>query len=367
MSSPPMDRDDLAEEDDRLIQQLLSADPSNPNAANFDRELEPGEKADDAVDYADLDDDDLAQDEDAPSSQPFGTQHTADDADLFGDTGGFGNDGDLPDLTSGSGPDGDGFDDLFGDMPDSPRDFESGQGSTQTVVQSDGMNMSFDFEDDGSFHGASQVPDISFPREGKPRTDSSQTVFRSIDFGPKDATPQEPLSKEQLLQQQLFAMSGYNIGASEYPPPPPENQEELLESLWPKFERDAVPRFMDLLPPKKARYIGRIPLKPPKPLHPTKINLEIAPDQEKSFKVSTGSHKRSYDDYERDRLIPIRLPTISDGAEEAEEDLESDYENEPIGGVTWQDLQIICEDWDVASLGGISTADIELESSSKVN
>ena len=364
-SSP---RDDLAEEDERLIQNLLTQDPSNPGSVpNFDRDLEPGEKADDAVDFADLSDDDLAEDEDESPSQPFRAKQTTDDADLFGDSSGFGNDGDLPDLTSGSGPEGDGFDELVGDMPESPRDFGHGQGSTQTVVQSDGVNMSFDFEDDGSYNGASQVPDAPFAREEKSRIDSNQPVFRTIDFSPKNAAPpEEPLSKEQLLQQQLFAMSGSNFGASEYLPPPPENREELLESLWPKFERDAIPRFMDLLPPKKARYIGRTPSKLPKPLHPTKLNLDIAPDQDKSFKISAGSNKRTYDDYERDGLTPIRLPTISDDSEEAEEDIESDYENEPIGGVTWQDLQIICEDWDVASLGGSSTAEIELEGSSKV-
>lgn len=44
------------EQDNLLIQQALALDPSE-----FDRELEPGEKADNAIDFGDLSDSDLAE------------------------------------------------------------------------------------------------------------------------------------------------------------------------------------------------------------------------------------------------------------------------------------------------------------------
>ena len=330
-------------QDDLLIQQAL--DPESN--LDFSRDLEPGEKADDAVDYEDLSDDDLADDEDTKPTQSFSIDHLDSNAGSFEDMARPAQEEeDLPELTNGSGPEGDGFDDLFGDVPSSPVDIGDGQPVTQNTIQPDGMDISFEFEDSGQFADSSQtLPDAQFSTEQKVNPTSSQTIFRPVNFAPKDVA----LSKEQLLQQQLFAMSGSGIGSAEYPPAPPENQEELLASLWPKYERDTVPRFMDLLPPKQARYVGKTPLKVPKLVQPTKVSLELAPDQEKMFKINATSNKRNREDYEQQGIVLISAAVSADSSGDEDVDIDSDYENEPIGGVTWQDLQIICEDWDIYS------------------
>ncbi|KAI5310346.1 hypothetical protein KEM55_008113 [Ascosphaera atra] len=98
--------------------------------------------------------------------------------------------------------------------------------------------------------------------------------------------------KEWQLQQALFAMSSYGME----PPAPPENHEELLASLWPRFRKDELPRFLELLPPKRSYFIGKQPAKTPKKIVPTRLHLELAMDQERSFRSSVGSGvKRGFD------------------------------------------------------------------------
>ena len=322
--------------DELLIQKAL--DPQNE--FDFSRDLEPGEKADDAIDFEDIDDDDLAEDEDEKKTDSFSTQRVEVSGPSFEDELGLTQDDNLPGLTSGSAPEADGYDDLFGDTPSSPVDFGDGPGTKA----GDTVGMSFDFEDDlfSDPLGTSTVVPSTEIEEHAP---VGESLFRPVDFGAKKAAP----SREELLQQELFAMSRHGLGSDDFVPPPPENQEELLASLWPKFERDTIPRFTDLLPPKKARFVGKTPLKLPKPVNPTKVNLDLAPDQEKAFKITASTGKRTHEDYQRQGLVEIVNinPTQSTSGDEI--DVDSDFENEPVGGVTWQDFQILCEDWDIHS------------------
>ena len=337
------------ERDDVQIRQLFV----NPTDTNLEYVLgedpgrDTGEKADDAIDFADLADDDLAEDEDEQPGDSLDTEKIDSNAESFEALAGLAKEDDLPELTSGSGPENDAFDDLFGDTPSSPVEFGDAQTTARDAAQPSGISSSFDFEGGERFPGFSQtIPEIPFSIKDKSTTVSDQPLFRAATLTSKDAA----LSKEQALQEQLFAMSGVGTGGTDYPPAPPENQEELLASLWPKFENGTVPRFMDLLPPKKARFVGKTPLKIPKPVHPTKVSLELAPDQAKSFKLSTTSHKRSYEDYEQQGIIKIPSPPSTDVSRDYDVDMESDFENETIGGLTWQDLEILCEDWDIDTL-----------------
>ena len=324
--------------DDLLIQQAL--DPQNE--FDFSRDLEPGEKADDAIDFEDISDDDLAEEEVEGLPNSSATIKVDSAGASFEDELGFTQDDDLPGLTtSGSAPEVDGLDDLFGDAPSSPVGLNNGP----ETKGKDDISMSFEFEDD-LFSESLGTARISPTTEKRTELPATETLFRPIDFSSKTADP----SREQQLQQELFAMSRNGFGSSDFLPAPPENQEELLTSLWPKFERDTVPRFMNLLPPKRARYIGKTPLKVPKPVQPTKISLELAQDQEKSFKLTTPASKRSQEESTRHGLVEIIDTNAVQSSSEDEMDIDSDYEGEPVGGVTWQDFQVVCEDWDIPNL-----------------
>lgn len=329
--------DSQEELDDLLIQQAL--DPENP--IDFNRELEPGEKADDAIDFGDLSDDDLADDED--EGKPQAPTHEVSDTDnAFGGLETFIEEG--PDFTNREGPVRDEFDDLFGDMPSSPLGDGNEPKLSQLSTDSAGLGGASDLEGDDHTQDINgdlfEAPGIDTQESPELR---SQPIFRPVTFDGKESV----LSREQRLQEELFAMSRHGQGASDILPPPPENAEELLMSLWPKFRRGTVLQFMDLLPPKKTRYIARKPLKRPKPVQPTKVNLELAQDQEKSFRLTSITSRKTQEDMDRAGIIAITNTTPVERTSDGDEDMESDYEHEPVGGISWQDLQIACEDWDI--------------------
>lgn len=320
--------------DDLLIQQALNPE----NDFDFDRELEPGEKADDAIDFEDISDDDLAEDEDGkPGESSSATRVDGGGASFEDELQSFTQD-EMPGLTNESVADGDDYDDLFGDGPSSPVEGVDEQGGKD----GEPIDASFNFVDD--LFSDPLGPDIpATTTEQEVDIPSNESLFRPVDFSAKMAAP----SREELLQQELFAMSRNNIGSADHIPAPPENREELLASAWPKFVPDTVPKFMDLLPPKNARYVGKTPLKKPKPLRMTKVNLEIAPDQEKIFRYTTSGAKITPEDYEKQGLIAVVNSDVDHETSEDEMDVESDYENEPVGGFSWQDIQVACANWDI--------------------
>jgi len=321
------------EDDDIVIGRILNpGDPTDSEHLPFlNRDLVPGDKADDAVDYEDFGDDDLPDDDDAAGTHGLPvTQSPQPDAAIIG-LDAFMRDGDLPALTNDDGGEDDGMDDLFGDNPSSP------VYANEDIELHDPDDI---FGDDNErVHVQTRPHPISNLQE--------QQYARGL-----SSIQNIPQSKDHQIQMKLFSMSTNTAlrSGQESPPAPPENQEELLASLWPKFKRDAIPNFIDLLPPKKARYVGKTIPKPPKPVNPTKISLELAQDQEKSFKTWPASNKRNRDDTEQLGVVYVEQDVIDESTDDEHVDLESDFEKEAVGGISWEDLQIACEDWDVHSL-----------------
>ena len=327
------------EDDDVLISRVLN--PGDPHdlesGLDLQRELEPGEKADDAVDFGDLSDDDLADDDGNGDGQVAYTQR-----DLRNESENslepLMENGDLPLFTKGNDFVDENIDDLFGDNPSSPVQEDHPPGYIE-----DGLAEPDEFFGNKNFGRQARSDGHSVYRMKDQPIGLDQPSFHDDIFEPKDA----PLSREQQLQMELFEMSK---GGQEALPAPPENEEELLASLWPKFKRDSIPKFIDLLPPKKARYVGKTIPKRPKPLAPTKVNLELSQDQEKTFKMSAASNKRSLEEEEEQGLITMEYDSTDEDGHEQSVGLQSDYENETVGGVSWQDLQLACGDWEIQSL-----------------
>ncbi len=327
------------EADDIAIGRILNpGDPSDLDHLPFlNRDLVPGDKAEDAIDYEDLSDDDLPEDDNAVGAQDLPVaQSSQPNTTISLDA--FMRDGDLPALTNDGGLKDDGMDDLFGDFP-----------SSSAYVNAD-MGL-YDVND---VFGADSERVHAPPG---PRQASNLPVQRDADGRlPIQDTPQ---SKDHQIQLKLFSMSTHMAlrSGQESPPAPPECQEELLTSLWPKFKRDAIPKFIDLLPPKKSRYVGKTIPKPPKPVNPTKISLELAQDQEKSFKVWPASNKRSREEPKQLGVVVVEQDVIDENTDWEHTDMESDYEKEAVGGIPWEDLKIVCEDWDVHSLAESQESD----------
>ncbi|KAI9823580.1 MAG: hypothetical protein M1832_002361 [Thelocarpon impressellum] len=319
------------DDDDQLIQSLINADPLAGDKLDvFGRALEPGEKADDAVDYEDIDDDDLADEDDAApeggavgSTGQNGAWQIGEDADDLGDLEGFMREGNVGEI--GAETKGGELDELFGDLP-----LTNGHLGVNGAVSSGehGAGSTIDLLDGHQLVGSSTAA---------PKTSMSQRDLA----GPADGIfPDEGRVTNTLedLMAQNFAMV----------PAPPENREEALATMWPKFRDGEILRFMELLPPKRSHYMAKAPLKTPKSVLPTKVSLELAPDQEKTFQVTgpAPSRKRQLNVTSDQNNIVTIWDESSSATDEGAVEMDEAIEDEVIGGVTWRDLEVLCGDWD---------------------
>ena len=329
--STPADEDD---DDLKLIQQALNPDPRSEfnDFLNPERELVLGEKADDAVDYEDVDLDELPDEE-------LATGVELDEGDVLADNGVEQEDGfiDLNDLAQGDRPPiqddavdpGFDLDDLFGDVPSSP---------------------------------TAAVDDVPARSPGDVRTAREGPVAgRQVDQEPTAATRSRPTSsanqkdvsetlpgstEDDAIDNELYARQMALFGELRILPPAPETREEALAVMFPKYRKDQVPRFMELLPPRRLLYQGKTPLKVPKPVHPTKIALDLAPDQERGFGTvaATVSKKRKT---MHSGVVQVAEDTSASESSDEEFEFAADTDEESIGGVTWRDLETVCQDWDI--------------------
>jgi hypothetical protein len=132
-------------------------------------------------------------------------------------------------------------------------------------------------------------------------------------------------------------------------PAPAESTEDLLKQSWPGFERGVILDWNELLPPKKAHYIPKVPVKIPKPLNPTKVSLDLAQDQEKFFRSAGSAYtekRKRILDAEAKGLVAIIEESDNEKSDEEDFDWTPASQLDPIGGFTFADLEIICEDWE---------------------
>ncbi|GAM34159.1 transcription factor TFIID complex subunit [Talaromyces pinophilus] len=335
--------------DDLDFQNVL-AQINAPDGGQFDfmgRELETGEKADDAIDFEDFDDDDLPDEEGPATAVAQVTdvkQGEIDIDNLF--SGDLFGDNEAPADQNGR----DEVDDLFGDGAPSP-------------VAENGETVDDLFGDNELMKGIETSAALP-PLEAAQDEDGDIDLFGEV---PEEPIPQpeedmDPATLNAWREQQaLFARSAAAAVALPGPdhiPAPPENDEELLKSLWPNFDRDSFPRFVELFRHKKAFYIGKQATKPPKPVLPTKINLEFGLDQERIFKTGGQGTKRAHD---FENLGIVSFQQVEESPVESEEDFDAEFDESEVlpGGVTMQDLRVLCTDWDVKT--EISEIDVEEE------
>ncbi|KAF2278528.1 uncharacterized protein EI97DRAFT_415164 [Westerdykella ornata] len=303
---------DQREEDDDLARLFADAGADVAAANSFleeigGRELEIGEKADDAVDYEDISDDDL------PDEEPVEGEGEADGLpQLSGST--------VKDTAEESFDQDDDLDELFG-------------GGSSPVHERSHLDDLFDDED----HAPSEGAKVAQP--------AARTVEPSVE---EEFTDPKAL-RDYLEQKALFDMAarrGPDV------PPPPQTDRETVERLWPNFDPDKPPRFHSLLPKKHAFYVGRAPLKPPKPLQLNKVSLDLAPDQEKAFRLPTTTVNpktgRQLDVVEGSliHILQENKEQIEDQEDEDMMDIDPLDDAERIGNVTVSDLKIACEDWE---------------------
>lgn len=338
------------EQDDQTIQSLF--DPtSNTLGDLLERPLERGEKADDAQDFEDLADDDLASDEDVNVSDGKDAGGGLDDLLAEGTAQQAGEEGDLDDL-----------DDLFNERSTSPQDGNADESR-------------FDGEDTSLM---TESPTAA--ATDAPVTSSVQTVSNDVapaleipgSEAPSQVQPSvetdEDVDPQWLEQQQLFAEAREGRHGV---PDVPLTTAEMFNANFPSFKPDEPLRFGELLPVKRAFYIPKAPLKPPKPLVMNKVTLEIAPDTERSFRLpglakSTKAERR----IEAAEKGLVLIEDEEDGELSSDDGFDMDETidpNESVAGHTMRDIEMICTDWSIPSKSPTPVLDFQVDTQSDID
>lgn len=166
------------------------------------------------------------------------------------------------------------------------------------------------------------------------------------DIDEADMTPEQLKHHRQVqAQRDLFAYHKRHATSKDEPLPSIEEDITQFWSMFPEYEEEQNPRFVDLFPVRHGQYNGRQPLKPPKPLLATKPRLELAPDQERLFLTTD---KADFDSSEPPAGI---IFTGVDRKAHEDDDTESDVsvgdDGGLVGGLTLQDFSMICADWTI--------------------
>ncbi|KAI9654404.1 MAG: hypothetical protein M1829_000935 [Trizodia sp. TS-e1964] len=341
-------RDLQEDEDEAAIRSILSNEQyENSSLENLiTRPLEPGDKADDAVDYEDFEfsDDNASEQGHSLAGSPRLKLPLADDS-LF----------DIDDDIQGQGTD-----DLFGsDVEDQDDDVEDELEALMQegkVVEGNGpgirsleasrrhagsLEYLFRGEKDVSIEYGPEAGDIEFEAQRAERHPSFTLEAEPFAQGIRE-NPLRPIKFREID----FGQKEENIDLTI--PPPPEDNDMILEAIWPRFQKDGVPNFLELIPAKRAYYLGKQPAKQPKPLNTSKLGLEFLPDQEKSFRVpgtATWS-KRMLLAHAEEQGIIVDHDIEDDSNNSADEVNFEEEDKEDISGIAWTDFELMCANWD---------------------
>lgn len=338
------------EQDNLLIQQAFAFDPKE-----FDREFEPGEKADDAIDFGDLSDGDLAEDQDdsiqdekdrnrmkGDESGDESSQQTIDSSTYLANASsswvpsvyGINEEVQTGDFETEQ-PENDADDELdylfTGGLPSSssaesetkPKEGQSCASPIAAEPHGEVKPHKVEGHAQGHAQGKSKDP--------SPKTDESAQQSTE-----SKGTPKAEPSTLVEMQRKLFAMTGSVAPC------------DSLGSLWPTFKRGTIPKFMKLVPPPNTPYIGAKRPERIKPVKPTRIKLELASDQARSFKLPLTQTTKRQESADND-LITGNTTRIEDAACEPDlgfESTASELDDEPIGAVSWEDLDFASVDLD---------------------
>jgi len=356
------------DENDAIQSYLRDGGPEGGANNFFEREIDQGDKADDAVDYENISDDDDLPDEETATHRLEDT----DDVNTFLSQEPSSFDG-LPTQRNGhhdaKEPASDELfggteeiNDLFGEHTSSPEQERQPQSNGQpppprlgglALPSKSGLALP-------GYSGTYQQVQQQRPLEPQysPESMSPPSMHddiyartspaRVLDFDDLEGeTDKAVLEQRRLMRAAKLRQQGEEVEDERV-----EVDMETFYSLFPGYEADENPRFTELFPPKLVAYKGKLPPKPPKPVQPTKLSLDILQDQAKSFKSAVIPKVGE----ERAQRGMVYFDLGAGAQEDSDDDLSLSNldEYERIGGNTMHDLTMICEDWELPSVDSSS-------------
>ncbi|KAM5370605.1 hypothetical protein ACJZ2D_008431 [Fusarium nematophilum] len=137
-------------------------------------------------------------------------------------------------------------------------------------------------------------------------------------------------------------------GANQDPdiPAPAETVEDLLKATWPAYKKGHILVWSELLPAKKAIWKEKKPLKKPKQLVTSKLTLDLAPDQEKLFRIpGTATSTRKAKQQEDRGLVLCGQDETGRAEDTVQFDIDQESDSETVAGFNLRDIELACEDW----------------------
>ena len=335
-----------AEEDDQALAQVLAGISGAQGSAsagldlgNFtEKQLDQSGKADDAIDFEDIGDEDLMSDDEIKGEPDTGLSQ-------------------IPGLTEDgvASNEPDGFDDLFGDeggVDDLPP--SSPPPDTRTLPDAErSSHVDIGAEDIKTEANADMDVDVDVDA-------SRSSVPAALSAAPADANVTdddwknmsfEEKFKLNFPQQEESSVSAWVTEQSHHQdisvPAPPQNVDELLEQKFPSFEPHKILFFRELFQEWPAEFVYKGPPKSPPALVPTKLELEIDGDAAKLFRLSentiAATQKRPQQQYgetdDWNRMGSVAMEPVEPMSDTEDED-------EPVGGYSLGEIATVCDDWD---------------------
>lgn len=348
--------------------------------------IDQSTKADDAIDYEDFSDDDLPDEEEATNAgggddeddlsayynnAPLAigglpvsastTGHEDVDAKAVVNNDLFGEGDEEEDMDR----DGDGINDLFGEYGGESAPYSSPEEVRQQQPQQPrlgGLALSLPSKSGLALPtGFSQSQSRMQAPIHQSLSSVSPPPFHDQDYSAMSPTSvtsdddDEGLDPETALQRRLFKDSRRRNAGEDVVAGPVNTDMTLFHTLYPGYEQTHIPKFIELFPGYNVDYKGKIPIKPPKAVQPHKLTLDLLQDQERSFRSITAAGKPGQESTFNNSFVTLGFGNMTkDDSDDDQESCAFD-EDERIGGISMQDLALICQDWDSASIDAIST------------
>ncbi|KAI1821034.1 hypothetical protein F4861DRAFT_520745 [Xylaria intraflava] len=319
--------------DEEDMQMMFNDDPSKANNLDLhtfgDKIIDQTDKADDAIDFEDMSDDDLASD--------------VASADGLQDTGAS----QVPGLTEdeGASHDTDHLDDLFGGglegdndyLPSSPLPEDIAAASSDDATRdADAANVT-SLEKQPGLPLGQQADADEMDADGAHEVTDEAWQNMSFEERWKLNFPQYSVSIDKWIGQTNEGMQK-----------PPQSTEELLREKFPHFDKHKVLHFNKLLPEWPAEFQYKEPQnkdKDPPEFVPTKIEIELDADCSKLFRIPENSLNKAnqrvaYHDVD-DWASRFGSATFLDAADSFSESDDEDL----VGGFSLDEISTICDDW----------------------
>lgn len=338
-----------------------------------DREFDQTDKADDAIDFEDISDDDLPEEQEA-AGQPEEGREDELESNLFKQvadynaqseprhTNGF-HDSSEPDLF-GETEEGH---DLFGERMSSSPEVERHSQHTSAQIRSSGLALPKSTlalpTHTGAYPSANSYSQLS-PSSASPPPFADQGYAGLSPTSMTSEDEDEDLDPQVALQRRLFKVSKMRATGDEADENSGEADMVTFYQLYPDYEKTQAPRFVQLFPPRAVEYKGKVPLKPPKVVVPTKLSLDLLHDQERGFKSLVAGNKSGQESTFNNSLVQADVKHAADSDSDADLALDEFEDGERVAGLTMHDLALICQDWDIPSLNSEddgSVSDVEMD------